>query len=268
MKTRIALALALLAALCIGAAAQDLTKEDLVKEAKSKITQISVQQAEEFQQAGNHLFLDCREPGEFAAGHIPGAMNIPRGLLEFKIAKAVPDKATPIVGYCKTGGRGSLSVCALRCMGYANAVNLDGGWQAWAKAGLPVEKSPGAAAAVLPAAGTKQELVKQAKAQITEVTPEEAKAMLDRGWTYFIDCREPVEFNRGHIPGALNIARGWLEFRIAETVPDKNATVVLYCKSGDRSSLGVLSLNRMGYANAVNLEGGWKAWLKTDYPVE
>ncbi|THB64798.1 MAG: hypothetical protein D6E12_14125 [Desulfovibrio sp.] len=115
---------------------------------------------------------------------------------------------------------------------------------------------------------TKQDLVREAKAAIEEIDVAQAREMFEEGWVYFIDCREEKEFRRGHIPGALNIARGWLEFKIEEIVPERNATIVLYCRSGDRSSLGVLSLQRMGYVNSVNLKGGWRAWMNGDHPVE
>jgi len=100
--------LVLIIALVIGAAfalnapmamAKDLTKKDLVRAAKAKITEIAPAQAKAQLDEGSAVFLDCREPGEYKAGHIPGAMNIPRGLLEFKIAKKVPDKSTKIVMY-------------------------------------------------------------------------------------------------------------------------------------------------------------------------
>lgn len=121
------------------AIAKDMTAKDLVAEAKKDITVIDVAAAKGIFDKGGATFLDCREPKEYKSGHIPGAMNIPRGLLEFKIAKKVSDKNTEIVIYCKKGGRGCLAAFNLVRMGYKNVKNLDGGWKAWAKAGNPVE---------------------------------------------------------------------------------------------------------------------------------
>ena len=138
----IAFALPLLLGLCLfqPALAGDYpTKKELVQEAKTQIQQIDVPQAKGLLGDKDYLFIDCREPEEYAQGHIPGAVNIPRGMLEFKIAEAVPDKGSHLVLYCKTGGRGCLSTLAIQCMGYLNAVNMDGGWKAWAAAGYPVE---------------------------------------------------------------------------------------------------------------------------------
>ena len=115
---------------------------------------------------------------------------------------------------------------------------------------------------------TKKDLVKEAKSKITEIAPAEAKARLDKGDAVFLDCREPSEYKDGHIPGAINIPRGLLEFKIAEKIPDKNSSILMYCKTGGRASLACCSIDRMGYKNVVNIDGGWKAWLKAGYPVE
>ena len=121
------------------AVAKDMTAKDLVAEAKKDITVVDVAAAKGILDKGGAIFLDCREPKVFKSGHIPGAMNIPRGLLEFKIAKKISDKNKEIVIYCKKGGRGCLAAFNLVRMGYKNVKNLDGGWQAWEKAGNPVE---------------------------------------------------------------------------------------------------------------------------------
>ena len=115
---------------------------------------------------------------------------------------------------------------------------------------------------------TKKDLVKEAKSKITEIAPAEAKARLDKGDAVFLDCREPSEYKAGHIPGAINIPRGLLEFKIAEQIPDKNTMILLYCRSGDRASLACCSLEPMGYKNVVSIRGGWLAWTKAGYPVE
>jgi rhodanese-related sulfurtransferase len=137
------LILALVLALAVGACAtqqkQAMTTEEMVAEAKESICEVTVSEAKEMLDKGDCLFLDCREPKEFKMGHVPGAMNIPRGLLEFQVTKKVPDKGTKIVMYCKKGGRGCLAACTLCRMGYENVMNMDGGWLAWEKAGYPIE---------------------------------------------------------------------------------------------------------------------------------
>jgi rhodanese-related sulfurtransferase len=141
--TRWTLALTLVFGLIVGGCATapqtDMSAEDMVKAARKSICEISVSEAKEILDKGGVLFLDCREPKEYKMGHVPGAMNLPRGLLEFKIAKQVPDKNENMVVYCKTGGRACLATCTLCRMGYKNVKNIAGGWKAWEKAQYPIE---------------------------------------------------------------------------------------------------------------------------------
>jgi rhodanese-related sulfurtransferase len=135
--------LVLMLALAIGGCAKKaqtpMTAQDLVAEAKRNVCEKSVPESKVLFDEGGYVFLDCREPKEYKMGHIPGAVNIPRGVLEFNISKKIPEKDTKIVMYCKKGSRGCLAACTLYKMGYQNVVNMDGGWLAWEKAGYPVE---------------------------------------------------------------------------------------------------------------------------------
>lgn len=136
------IAAALILAFCLSAPtalAEEMTAKELVQEAKKDICEVTVSEAKELFDKGGYVFVDCREPKEFKMGHIPGAVNIPRGLMEFKVTKKIPDKSANIIIYCKYGGRGALSTCSLCKMGYKNVKNMDGGWEAWLKAGYPVE---------------------------------------------------------------------------------------------------------------------------------
>jgi rhodanese-related sulfurtransferase len=116
-----------------------MTTKDLVAEANEHVTNVPIAMARELLDEGGFIFLDVRTAKEFKMGHIPGAIHIERGLLEFKINNQVPDKNAQIVGYCKAGERGSLAAHTLVRMGYKNVINIEGGWIAWEKAGYPVE---------------------------------------------------------------------------------------------------------------------------------
>jgi rhodanese-related sulfurtransferase len=137
----IAMAAALvLSASVITVAAADKTATDLVNEAKKKVCEVSVAEAKaKIDSDASLIVLDVREPDEFKKGHISKAINIPRGMLEFKITKEIPNKDARILAYCKTGGRSCLACSTLLTMGYKNAVSIAGGWQKWVKAGYPVE---------------------------------------------------------------------------------------------------------------------------------
>jgi adenylyltransferase/sulfurtransferase len=83
-----------------------------------------------------------------------------------------------------------------------------------------------------------------------------------------IDCREADEHAQGAIPGAVWIPRGFLEARIEKTVPDRDAPIVVYCASGNRSLFAVRSLAEMGYTNARSLAGGFTGWKRAGMPFD
>ena len=116
-----------------------LTAMDLVAAAKQTITEIDLQTAK--QAIATDLVLDVREPAEYAAGCLPGAINIPRGVLEFKISSH-PDfqykQDSKIIVYCQSGGRSALATEALNKIGFNNAVSMAGGFKAWSENGLHI----------------------------------------------------------------------------------------------------------------------------------
>lgn len=115
--------------------------QDLVMAAKAKISEVDVANAENAIQAAD-VVIDVREPDEFRAGHIAGAINVPRGMLEFRLSGTpeLQDRDKKIVVYCKTSGRGALSAVALKEMGYLNVLSIAGGFDAWLEAGRPAVK--------------------------------------------------------------------------------------------------------------------------------
>jgi rhodanese-related sulfurtransferase len=117
------------------------TAHDLVASAKTRVQEISVQNAEQAIREADVL-VDVREADEFAAGHMPGAVHISRGMLEFRFSgmPALQARDLKIVLYCKTSGRAALAAAALHDMGYLNVQSIAGGFDAWAAAGKPVAK--------------------------------------------------------------------------------------------------------------------------------
>jgi sulfur-carrier protein adenylyltransferase/sulfurtransferase len=101
---------------------------------------------------------------------------------------------------------------------------------------------------------------------IPEVSPLEAREMLDRGGVQLIDVREPWEYEEAHIPGCRLIPQGEVPARLAEI--DKGAPAVVYCRSGSRSGKIVTLLRTSGFEKAVNLKGGILAWANAQLPTE
>jgi molybdopterin/thiamine biosynthesis adenylyltransferase/rhodanese-related sulfurtransferase len=83
-----------------------------------------------------------------------------------------------------------------------------------------------------------------------------------------IDVRELDEWEEGHIPGAVFVPRGFLESRIDQFVPDHDTPVILYCAGGSRSAFATKTLHELGYANVLNLAGGYTDWKRNGYPTQ
>ena len=86
--------------------------------------------------------LDVRTPAEFAAGHVPGAINVPHDQIEARLAELEGLRDKDVVVYCKSGRRAELALEALGQHGYARLKHLDGDMQGWTAAGRPVETAP------------------------------------------------------------------------------------------------------------------------------
>ncbi len=113
----------------------------IVTDAKTRIREADVDQVKRWLDGGEQLTLiDVREEGEYAAGHLPGARHIGKGVIERDIETKVPDTSTPLVLYCGGGFRSALAADAIQKMGYTNVISMDGGWSGWVRAGLPTEK--------------------------------------------------------------------------------------------------------------------------------
>jgi rhodanese-related sulfurtransferase len=110
-------------------------------------------------------------------------------------------------------------------------------------------------------------LVDDAKARVRHIGVEEYRALLNQDHV-LIDVREDNEWQAGHASGAMHLSRGILERDIETAIPDKNATLVLYCGGGYRSALAADQLQKMGYSNVISLDGGWRAWIAAGLPAE
>ena len=110
-------------------------------------------------------------------------------------------------------------------------------------------------------------LVNDAKTRVKEIDIEGYKK-LPREGHLLIDVREDNEWAAGHAKGAIHLGKGIIERDIESAVPDKSATLVLYCGGGFRSALVADALQKMGYTAAISLDGGWRAWNAAALPTE
>ena len=112
----------------------------IVQDAKSRVTECTVADVKKRLDAGEKFtIVDVREESEYAAGHIPGAVHLGKGVIERDIEKTIPDTLTPLVLYCGGGFRSALAADNLQKMGYTNVISMDGGWSGWKAKGYPTE---------------------------------------------------------------------------------------------------------------------------------
>jgi len=122
------------------------------------------------------------------------------------------------------------------------------------------------------------DFVREALREVREISPEEARRILDapdrEGW-HFVDVREPDEYAAGHVPGARLFPRGFLEVRADTEHPkrdpwlgDRSRPLILYCGGGHRSALAAKTLQDMGFGQVVSLAEGWTGWTRRGLPEE
>lgn len=117
------------------------TYRELVAEAKTRVREVTVDDVMQMRAAGESaIILDIREESEWAAGHMPDAYHLGRGVLEVKAHQVLPDLDAPIVLYCAGGNRSALAADVMQVMGYTSVASMTGGWRAWMAAGGESEK--------------------------------------------------------------------------------------------------------------------------------
>lgn len=227
------------------------------------------------------FLLDVREPGELEEnGYIPGAVNIPVRQVGDNLDK-LPALDAPIVVYCAKGTRGAFVMTALQMLGYEDVRNMAGGFAAWIAAGGVEAVDPIAEAE----AGDMPEVddfVLEAVNNALTTWPEgwgmvgaealsEMLADEEAMPAAIIDVRQPEEWVAdGIIEGAELVALRDLGSYLPvleDTLPDKTAKIVVYCKAGHRGAIAMTVLRAAGYENVLNLAGGFSAWSAAGYPV-
>jgi glyoxylase-like metal-dependent hydrolase (beta-lactamase superfamily II)/rhodanese-related sulfurtransferase len=116
------------------------TVAQLIAEASREVAFMSMAEVRTRIERGTDLvLLDVREKEAYDRGHLPGARHLPRGQLELRVDRELPDPSARILTYCQLGRVSTLAAATLRTMGFPRAVALDGGYEAWVAAGYPTE---------------------------------------------------------------------------------------------------------------------------------
>lgn len=114
---------------------------------------------------------------------------------------------------------------------------------------------------------TPGDFVKEASKSVKNVTAKEAHTMLQKSGVIALDVRDCDELQEGKIAQSVHISRGTLEFVVLARIPNKNTSIVVFCKKGGRGILAVHTLQQMGYKNVVNMQGGMDSWKAQRLPV-
>jgi len=225
---------------------------------------MSVGDAEKMQEAMDNgaFVIDVREEGEYAEGHIPGAINIPLRTLAQNLDKIPTDQ--PIVTYCASGHRAGMGLSSLRMLGYDNAKGFPGSWRAWTDADGEIEMEPVEAgtydvpeidADVLAAVDGFLSNIPEGWIAVHDV--DELMEAVDNG-AFLVDLREPEEYAEGYILDAVNIPLRTVAQSLDQIPTDQ--PVVAYCGSGWRAALGTAAMQTMGLTNVKSFPGSWAAW--------
>lgn len=112
-------------------------------------------------------------------------------------------------------------------------------------------------------------IVDDAKARVRQIDIDRYKSIRESGQPHLlVDTREESEWAAGHVAGAIHLSKGVIERDIETKVPDKGTMLVLYCGGGFRSALAGDNIQKMGYTNVINLDGGWRALSASGLPLE
>jgi rhodanese-related sulfurtransferase len=215
--------------------------------------------------------IDIREPGDYEAGHIEGAVNIPIRTLAENLNQIPADQ--PVVIYCASGLRAGLSLSVLRSLGYENIRAFAGGWRGWSAAGEPVSTDavepgefdmPEVDEAVLAAANNFLTNIPDGFYGITSV--EKLNEIMDVSEVFLLDVREDAEVaETGMIPGAVHIPLRMVAQNLDQIPTDQ--PVVVYCKVGFRAALASGALHHMGYTNVRVFTPSMTGWLEAGEEV-
>jgi rhodanese-related sulfurtransferase len=201
-----------------------------------------------------YALIDVREEEEYNAEQIfcAGA--------DWETLYLIDVRGAAIVLTCDGRVRSFITASWYRQMGLQQVYALDGGTAVWTASGLPLET------------GSPQPLtagLAEAQAQVQTLSLHALQAKLAGNHPpVVIDIDASRDYSQGHVPGALWLARGWLEFRIGDIAATQEEPIALTCQDGVKSTLAGAVLKRLGYTDVSVLDGGVAAWKRAGLPLE
>ncbi|MFW5772770.1 MAG: rhodanese-like domain-containing protein [Phototrophicaceae bacterium] len=220
-------------------------------------------------QLGNVYLVDVRGAEDYAAGHIPGAVNIPIRELARSL-HLLPDTSTPVVVYCSIGHRSALGVMTLHLLGYENVNSLRGGFPAWTgqtetEANAPTQRAfPDVEGGLW---ATLDSYLQGLPDGFFTIRPGDLSTMMmEENTPYIIDVREPNEYAAGHIAAAVNMPMRSFSQYLGQ-LPSKDTPIVVYDHIGHRGALTMIALQLMGFEDVRSLYRGSDGWVADGYAL-
>ncbi|XCN73540.1 MAG: rhodanese-like domain-containing protein [Candidatus Electrothrix aestuarii] len=198
------------------------------------------------------LVVDARNPEEYEEVHIKGAINVPQKKFK-KYADLLPkEKSARIIFYCngiKCGKSRKAAKAALE-MGYKRIFVYAEGMPVWEEAGMPIYAGPDY----------------EKRIETDKLSPAELNTLIESKADTFtvVDVRDPEEFKKGHVPGAINIPSP--TFASQSEVLDKDKQIIVYCSGGGRSYNAYRKLMKLGYKDIR--QAIFFDWQEAGLPVE
>ena len=200
-------------------------------------------------------FVDVRTETEYIAGHIPGFRWFPGGQAVQRADEVAVVRNAPVVFACDSRARAAFAASWYRQMGFGEVYVLHGGTSAWTAAGRALET------------GAPPSDAERVGETVSQATRRSAADPIP-GNAATIHVGLSAEFARAHVSNARWVPRGWLEMRIEDAAPDRNAPLIVTCEDGVQSALAAGTLAELGYRDVSVLDGGMAAWRAAGMDVE
>jgi rhodanese-related sulfurtransferase len=204
---------------------------------------------------GVNYIIDVRSEGEFAAGHIHGAINVAGGQAVQRADDFVPVRNGRIIFVSNLSARAVMAAYWYGQMGFNHVSVLQGGLEAWRASG-------GALVIGVTAAEPLGFDSAKRSSRIIEATQ---LRQLGGAGPLILDVSTSLEYESGHIPGAKWISRGWIDIKLPELFPDRAQAIIVTCADGRQSSLAACQLAQVGYSDVQVLEGGVRGWTAAGF---
>ena len=204
---------------------------------------------------GVNYIIDVRSEPEFAAGHIPSAINVPGGQAVQRADDFVPVRNGRIIFVSNQSARAVMAAYWYRQMGFKHVSVLQGGLSEWKES----QRSLVAGATL-----ARPLSLESVKRNVSMIDATEL-ASLSREGASILDVGSSLDYETAHVPGAKWVSRGWIDIKFAELIQDRARRIVLTCADGQHSIFAARQLEEVGFGDVQVLDGGVRRWIAAGF---